>query len=61
MEVIANDSTMSNEMMRTMMNSKNGMIIMQNHQKMTMENHDSIMNMLKTNPSMGNAFGLVDF
>ena len=52
MQAIANDSTMSNEMIGTMMNSKNGMMMMQQHQMMTMGNQSSMMNMLKNNPGM---------
>lgn len=52
MEAIASDSVMSNEMIHTMMSNKNGMMIMQNHQRLKMENHNSMMNMVKTNPGM---------
>lgn len=52
MEAIAADSTMSDEMIRTMMNNKNGMMTMQNHQKMTMRNQSSMMNMVKNNPDL---------
>lgn len=41
---IANDSTMSKEMMAAMMSSNNGMAMMQDHQKM--------MKMMKDNPAM---------
>ncbi|MEO9003865.1 MAG: hypothetical protein ABI288_03970 [Ginsengibacter sp.] len=49
---IANDSTMSNEMIGAMMHSKNGMGMLQQHQMMTMGNQSSMMNMLKNNPGM---------
>jgi len=45
MEAIANDSIMSKEMMETMMNNKNCKM-------MTMENHDTMMKMMKDNPGM---------
>ena len=51
MNTIANDSMMSQEMIGTMMNSKNGIMMMQEHQMM-MGNHSSMMNMLKDNPRM---------
>lgn len=50
MNAIANDSSMCQEMVGTMMNSKNGMM-MQGHQMM-MGNQSSMMNMLKDNPGM---------
>ena len=49
---IADDSTMSKEMMAAMMNSQNGMAMMQYHQKMMMQNHESMMKMMKDNPGM---------
>ncbi len=52
MNTIANDSMMSNEMIGAMMKSKNGTMMMQNHQMMTMQNHSEMMNMLKNNPGM---------
>ena len=52
MQEIANDSTMSNEMIEAMMNNKNGMMMMQQHQMMMMGNQSSMMNMLKNNPGM---------
>lgn len=52
MNTIANDSMMSNEMIGTMMKSKNGTMMMQNRQMMMMQNHGSMMNMLKANPGM---------
>ncbi|REG79475.1 hypothetical protein [Algoriphagus antarcticus] len=52
MEAIAADSTMSNEMIGTLLNNENGMMTMQNHQKMTMGNHSSMMNMVKNNPDL---------
>lgn len=51
MATIANDSTMSQEMITAMMNGKNGMM-MQNRQMMGMENRTSMMNMMKDNPGM---------
>ena len=45
MNKIADDSTMSKEMMTTMMNSKNGKMMM-------MENHEAMMKMMKDNPGM---------
>ena len=42
---IANDSSMSKEMMGAMMNSNNGKMMM-------MENHTAMMKMMKENPSM---------
>lgn len=45
MNKIADDSTMSKEMMATMMNSKNGKMMM-------MENHEAMMKMMKDNPGM---------
>jgi len=52
---IANDSTMSKEMMASMMNSNNGKMMMQGNEKMSlmmMENHTSMMKMMKDNPGM---------
>ena len=49
---IANDSMMSIEMIGAMMKSKNGTMMMQNHQMMTMRNQSEMMNMLKNNPRM---------
>ncbi|MEO8772630.1 MAG: hypothetical protein ABI402_21220, partial [Ferruginibacter sp.] len=43
MQTIANDSTMSNEMIAAMMNNKNGSMMMQQHQMMTMGNQSSMM------------------
>lgn len=48
MDSIANDSTMSKQMLETMMNSRNGMM-MQQHM---MGNQNSMMKMLKDNPAM---------
>ncbi len=45
MNKIADDSTMSKEMMATMMNSNNGKMMM-------MENHEAMMKMMKENPGM---------
>ena len=45
MNKIADDSAMSKEMMGTMMNSKNGKMMM-------MENHEAMMKMMKDNPGM---------
>ena len=52
MTQIANDSSMSKEMMSAMMSSNNGMAMMQNHQMMMMQNHESMMKMMKDNPDM---------
>lgn len=48
MNTIANDSTMSREMMSTMMKSKNGKYL----QPYMMGNQNSMMRMLKGNPAM---------
>ena len=45
MNKIADDSTMSKEMMAAMMSSKNGKMMM-------MENHEAMMKMMKENPGM---------
>ncbi len=50
MQAIANDSSMSQEMIGAMMNSKNSMM-MQEHQMM-MGNESSMMKTLKNNPGM---------
>jgi hypothetical protein len=52
MDKIANDSSMSKEMMGAMMTSNTGMAMMQDHQKMMMENHETMMKMMKDNPGM---------
>lgn len=52
MNAIAHDSTISQEMINMMMNSKNGMLRMHQHQMMLMNNHDSMMGWLKNNPYM---------
>ncbi|MDX9946052.1 MAG: hypothetical protein RBS38_01720 [Bacteroidales bacterium] len=55
MDFIANDSIMSKEMMETMMNNKNCMMMMQGNEKMKMmrmENHGAMMKMMKDNPGM---------
>lgn len=55
MDSIANDSSMSHEMMTAMMNSNNGKMMMQGNEKMNMmmmENHTSMMRMMKNNPVM---------
>jgi len=55
MDIIANDSIMSKEMMGTMMNNKNCKMMMQGDEKMTMmtmENHGTMMKMMKDNPGM---------
>ncbi len=49
---IADDSTMSKEMMGAMMASHTGMAMMQEHQKMMMGNHETMMKMMKDNPRM---------
>ena len=48
MNKIADDSSMSKEMMATMMNSKNGKMMMMP----MMENHEAMMKMMKDNPGM---------
>jgi len=52
MDKIANDSSMSAEMMTAMMSSNSGMAMMKEHQKMMMENHESMMKMMKDIPDM---------
>lgn len=52
MDKIANDSSMSKEMMSAIMSSNNGMPMMQNHQMMMMQNQESMMKMMKDNPAM---------
>ncbi len=52
MNAIANDSIMSQEIIGAMMNSQNGMMMMQENQMRIMGNHSSMMNMLKDNPRM---------
>lgn len=52
MDEIAKDSMMSNEMIVKMMDSKNGIMTMQQHQMMTMDNQSSMIDMLKKNPGM---------
>ena len=54
MNTIANDSSMSKEMMGALMNSKTGMMAMQQHAKMMMESQSSLMDMSKNNPGMMN-------
>lgn len=50
---IADDSTMSNEMMTAMMNSKNGKMMRDGKMPMVMmENHEAMMKMMKENPGM---------
>lgn len=49
---IADDSTMMKEMMTMAMNSSNGMMMMQDHQKMMIGNHSSMMKMMQDNPGM---------
>ncbi|MBK8610359.1 MAG: membrane or secreted protein [Chitinophagaceae bacterium] len=54
MNKIADDSSMSKEMMTAMMNSKNGKMMMMEDGKMPMmmENHEAMMKMMKDNPGM---------
>ena len=52
MDKIANDSSMSKEMMGAMMASHTGLAMMQDHQKMMMGNHETMMKMMKDNPGM---------
>ena len=51
---IANDPDMSKEMMKAIMNSKNGKMMIQGNDKMKMmmENHGMMMKMMKDNPGM---------
>jgi hypothetical protein len=52
---IANDSSMSKEMIGAMINSNNGKMMMQGNEKMNMmmmENHASMMKMMRNNPAM---------
>lgn len=55
MDTIANNSNMSKEMIETMMNSKNGKIMIQGNGKMMgmmLENKGSMIKMMKENPAM---------
>lgn len=52
MDKIANDSSMSKEMMGAMMASHTGMATMHDHHKMMMGNHETMMKMMKDNPGM---------
>ncbi len=54
MLAIANDREMSKEMMQAMMNSKNGKMMMQENDKMNMmmENHGTMVKMMKDNPAI---------
>jgi hypothetical protein len=52
MDKIANDSSMSKEMMGAMMANHTGMAMMQDHQKMMMGNHETMTKMMKDNPGM---------
>ncbi len=52
MHQIADDSTMSGEMMAAMMNSQNGKMTMMNHHAMMMEDNSPMMKMMKDNPAM---------
>ncbi len=53
MNKIADDSSMSKEMMAAMMNGKNGkMMMMENGKMPMMENHEAMMKMMKDNPGM---------
>ena len=55
MDSIANNSAMSQEMMETIWNSKNGRAMMQGNGKMMgrfMENHKGMMNVIRNNPAM---------
>ena len=52
MDKIANDSSMSKEMMGAMMASQTGTAMMHDHQKMMMGNHETMMQMMKDNPGM---------
>lgn len=51
MSKIANDSSMSKEMMAAMMTGNNGMTMMHD-QKMAMPSHEAMMKMMKDNPAM---------
>ena len=52
MDKIANDSSMSKEMMGAMMASQTGTAMMHDQQKMMMGNHETMMKMMKDNPGM---------
>lgn len=55
MDTIANNSSMSKEMMEAMMNSKNGKMMMQGNEKMMgmmIENQGTMIKMMKENPAM---------
>ncbi len=52
MDRIANDSSMTKEMMGAMMASQTGMAMMHDHQKMMMGNHEMMMKVMKENPGM---------
>ncbi len=52
MDKIANDSSMSKEMMGAMMASQTGTAMMHDHQKMMMGNHETMTKMMKDNPGM---------
>lgn len=55
MDSIANNSSMSQEMLETMMNNKSGKMMIQGNEKMIgmmMENYGAMKKMLKENPTM---------
>ena len=54
MNAIASDSVMSNEMIRIMMNKKDGMMMLQHHKMMNVGDRSSMLNMMKKNPGMMN-------
>ena len=52
MDKIAKDSTMAKEMMTAMMTSNSGMAMMQDHQMKMMQNHETMVKMMKDNPGI---------
>jgi hypothetical protein len=50
--------TKAQEMIGTMMNSKNGIMMMQENQMMAFDNHSSIMNMLQRRIGIGGVNGM---
>src|SRR5665647_534138 len=55
MDIIANDSNLSVEMMETMMDSENSIMMMRGNEKMTsmmMQNQGIMMKMMQNNPAM---------
>jgi len=52
MDTISNDSIMSKEMMAKLMNSKTSKMMILEDEKITMDNHDRMMKMMKDYPAM---------